>query len=137
MNKIFSDIAWSHYLYWQSEDKRILKKINELIRDIERNGNSGLGKPEPLKHELSGYWSRRITEVHRLIYSIDESNIYIASSKTYFMPASLNIWLLMCSKSKIVEKLFITKGFNSSILFLLFSRILPSGTCRSALARFH
>jgi len=81
MNKIFSDIAWQHYLYWQSEDKRILRKINELIRDIERHGNSGLGKPEPLKHELSGYWSRRITDVHRLIYSLDEENILIASCK--------------------------------------------------------
>ena len=81
MNKIFSDIAWEHYLYWQSEDKKILRKVNELIRAIERNGNEGLGKPEPLKHELSGYWSRRITEVHRLIYSIDDENIYIASCK--------------------------------------------------------
>lgn len=80
MNKIFSDMAWEHYLYWQSEDKKILRKVNELIRDIERNGNEGLGKPEPLKHELSGYWSRRITEVHRLIYNIDDENIYIANS---------------------------------------------------------
>jgi len=68
-------------LHWQSEDKKILRKINELIKDIERHGNSGLGKPESLKHELSGYWSRRITDVHRLIYSIDENNIYIASSR--------------------------------------------------------
>ena len=52
MNKIFSDIAWEHYLYWQSEDKKILRKVNELIMDIERNGNEGLGKPETLKHEL-------------------------------------------------------------------------------------
>jgi len=81
MNKIFSDIAWKHYLHWQSEDKEVLRKINELIKDIERHGNSGLGKPEPLKHELSSYWSRRITDVHRLIYSIDENNIYIASCK--------------------------------------------------------
>ena len=81
MTKIFSDIAWNYYLYWKSEDKKILRKINELIKDIERHGNAGLGKPEPLKHELSGYWSRRITEVHRLIYSIDEENIYIASCK--------------------------------------------------------
>ncbi len=84
MNKIFSDIAWAHYLYWQSEDKKILRKVNELIRDIERNGNEGLGKPEPLKHELSGYWSRRITEIHRLIYSIDDGNIYIASCKGHY-----------------------------------------------------
>lgn len=81
MNKIFSEIAWKHYLYWQSEDKKVLRKINELIKDIERHGNAGLGKPEPLKHELTGYWSRRITDVHRLIYSIDQDNIYIVSCK--------------------------------------------------------
>ncbi|KPU44386.1 toxin YoeB [Oxobacter pfennigii] len=84
MNKFFSDIAWGHYLYWQLEDKKILRKINELIRDIERNGNEGIGKPEPLKHELSGYWSRRITDVHRLIYSIEEDTIYIASCKGHY-----------------------------------------------------
>jgi toxin YoeB len=85
MNKIFSDAACEHYLYWQLEAKKNIKKINELIRDIERNGNEGLGKPEPLKHELSGYWSRRITEVHRLIYSIDGDNIYIASCKNHYV----------------------------------------------------
>lgn len=84
MNKIFSDVAWKHYIYWQSEDKKILKKINELIIDIERNGNEGLGKPEPLKHELSGYWSRRITDVHRFIYSIDDDDICIASCKGHY-----------------------------------------------------
>jgi len=84
MNKIFSDISWQHYLYWQAGDKKIFKKTNELIRDIERNGNQGLGKPEPLKHELLGYWSRRITEVHRLIYSIEEDNIYIVSCRGHY-----------------------------------------------------
>ena len=84
MNKVFSDIAWQHYLYWQTEDRKILKKINELIRDIERNGNEGLGKPEPLKHDLTGYWSRRITDVHRLIYSLDDTNIYIVSCRDHY-----------------------------------------------------
>ncbi len=84
MNKVFSDLAWGHYLYWQGEDKRVLKKINALLLDIERNGNEGLGKPEPLKHELSGYWSRRITETHRLIYSIDEDNICVASCRSHY-----------------------------------------------------
>ena len=84
MNKIFSDIAWGHYVYWQTEDKKILRKINELLQDIERHGNAGLGKPEPLKHELSGFWSRRITNVHRLIYSIDENNIYIVSCRNHY-----------------------------------------------------
>jgi len=81
MNKVFSDIAWEQYQYWIVTDKKVLKKINELIRDIERNGNIGIGKPEPLKNELSGFWSRRITDVHRLIYAIDEDNIYIAKCK--------------------------------------------------------
>jgi len=58
MNKIFSEVPWEHYLYWQTEDKKILRKISELIKDIERNGNEGLGKPEPLMHELFDYWSR-------------------------------------------------------------------------------
>jgi len=81
MNKIFSDISWRHYLYWQANDKKVLKKINELIKDIDRNGNTGLGKPEPLKNELSGLWSRRITSEHRLIYSLDDENIYIYSCR--------------------------------------------------------
>ena len=68
MNKVFSDDAWEQYLFWQTEDKRILRKTNELIRDIERNGIQGLGKPEALKHELAGFWSRRITDEHRLVY---------------------------------------------------------------------
>ncbi len=84
MNKVFSDIAWEHYQYWIINDKKVLKKINDLIRDIERNGNSGIGKPEPLKNELSGFWSRRITETHRLIYSIDEDNIYIAKCRGHY-----------------------------------------------------
>ena len=84
MNKIFTDISWKHYLYWQSEDREMLKKINNLIKDIERNGNEGIGKPEALKHDLSGYWSRRISRVHRLIYSVDEENIYIISCKGHY-----------------------------------------------------
>lgn len=84
MNKIFSDIAWNEYQYWVVSDRKILKKINELIRDIERGGNEGIGKPEPLKNELSGYWSRRITGEHRLIYSIDADNIYIAKCRGHY-----------------------------------------------------
>ncbi|MCE5329163.1 Txe/YoeB family addiction module toxin [bacterium] len=84
MNKIFSNTAWEEYLYWQTEDKKVLKRINELIKDIERNGNIGIGKPEALKHELSGFWSRRITEEHRLIYSLDEENVYIVSCRGHY-----------------------------------------------------
>ena len=84
MNKVFSDIAWEHYQYWIVTDKRTLKKINELLRDIERNGNDGTGKPEPLKNELSGFWSRRITGEHRLVYCIDEDGIHIAKCKGHY-----------------------------------------------------
>lgn len=85
MNKIFSDRAWEEYLSWFQEDKKILKRINELLKDIDRNGHDGIGKPEPLRHNLSGYWSRRISQEHRLIYSIDEENIYIISCRYHYM----------------------------------------------------
>ena len=84
MNKVFSDLAWEEYLYWQLNDKKLLKKINDLLKDIERNGNEGLGKPEPLRHELEGLWSRRISPEHRLIYRFDEDNIYILKCKTHY-----------------------------------------------------
>ena len=84
MNKVFSDLAWEEYLYWQLNDKKLLKKTNDLLKDIERNGNEGLGKPEPLRHELEGLWSRRISPEHRLIYKFDEENIYILKCKTHY-----------------------------------------------------
>ena len=84
MNKVFSDLAWEEYLYWQLNDRTLLKKINDLLKDIERNGNEGLGKPEPLRHELEGLWSRRISPEHRLIYRFDEDNIYILKCKTHY-----------------------------------------------------
>jgi toxin YoeB len=84
MNKIFTDHAWDDYVYWQSEDKKIIKKINELIKDIERNGHSGIGKPEALKHDLSGFYSRRITDEHRLVYSIQDQKINIISCRYHY-----------------------------------------------------
>lgn len=84
MNKVFTINSWDDYLFWQNNDKKILKKVNELIKDIERNGNLGIGKPEPLKHELSGYWSRRINNQHRLIYKFDDLNIYIVQCKDHY-----------------------------------------------------
>lgn len=84
MNKIFTDIGWEDYKYWQMNDRKILKKINELINDIDRNGNEGMGKPEPLKHELQGLWSRRITAEHRLIYKIDDANVYILQCRGHY-----------------------------------------------------
>jgi len=70
-------LAWEEYLQFYNTDKTIIKKIHALINDIDRNGNEGIGKPEPLKYELSGYWSRRITSEHRLIYAIVDGEIYI------------------------------------------------------------
>jgi len=84
MNKIFTDIAWTDYLYWQSTDKKILKKINDLLKDIDRNGHEGIGKPEPLKNELSGLWSRRITIEHRLIYKIEDEYINILQCRGHY-----------------------------------------------------
>lgn len=84
MNKLWSDRAWDDYLYWQIQDKKIIKKINELVKDIERNGiSSGIGKPEPLKYRKA--WSRRIDHENRLIYNIDDSrNIWIIACKGHY-----------------------------------------------------
>ena len=84
MNKIFSDEAWEDYLYWLTQDKKTIKRINNLIKDIDRNYNDGIGKPEPLKENLSGFWSRRIDEKNRLIYRIKDNNIEIAQCRTHY-----------------------------------------------------
>ena len=84
MNKMFSDNAWQDFLLWMREDRKTAKKIASLLADIERNGNEGLGKPESLKGNLSGYWSRRISEKDRLIYRFDETTIYIAAFKGHY-----------------------------------------------------
>ena len=84
-NVSFTLDGWEEYIAWQSEDKRIIKKINQLIKDIIRNGNTGIGHPEPLKHELSGYWSREIDEKNRLTYKIlDNGNVLIAHCKGHY-----------------------------------------------------
>ena len=84
MKIIWSEKSWNDYLYWQSTDKQLLKKINQLIKDIQRNPFDGIGKPEPLKHQFSGFWSRRITDEHRLIYEINENSIAIASCRYHY-----------------------------------------------------
>ena len=84
MNKVFTDNGRKDYVYWQTEDRKTLKKFNQLLDDISRNGNEGLGKPEPLVGNLSGYWSRRINDKERLIYKIDESNIYILACRYHY-----------------------------------------------------
>ena len=84
MNLIFADKAWEEYMYWQNTDKQILKKINQLIKDIKREPFEGIGKPEPLKYELSGFWSRRISDEHRLVYEVSESYIAIVSCRFHY-----------------------------------------------------
>jgi toxin YoeB len=81
---IFSETAWEDYLHWQKMDKKLLKRINELIQAIKRDPFDGIGKPEPLKHELSGYWSRRIDDEHRLVYKIKEDSLLIAQCQGHY-----------------------------------------------------
>ncbi|MDX3063179.1 Txe/YoeB family addiction module toxin [Streptomyces clavifer] len=75
MKVLFVDDGWSDYLWWQGNDRKMLKRVNQLIADIDRSGHEGIGKPEPLRSDLSGYWSRRINSEHRLVYRIDENDI--------------------------------------------------------------
>ena len=79
MRLMWDEDAWEEYLYWQTQDKKLLKRINSLIKDIQRNTYEGIGKPEPLKGDLSGWWSRRIDDTHRIVYREQDGNIIIAS----------------------------------------------------------
>ena len=84
MKLIFSTIAWEHYLYWKSTDKKTLKRINYLIKDITRSPYEGIGKPESLKHGLAGYWSRRINDEHRIVYKYQDNAIFIAQLRYHY-----------------------------------------------------
>ncbi len=84
MKLIFAEQAWEDYLYWQKHDVAILRRINDLIRDIQRTPFTGLGKPERLRHALSGYWSRRITEEHRIVYTVREDSVLIAQVRYHY-----------------------------------------------------
>jgi len=84
MKITFSKNAWEDYTSWQSEDRRMLKKINDLIKDIQRTPYEGMGKPEPLKYDLSGLWSRRIDREHRLVYQANETEILIYSCRYHY-----------------------------------------------------
>ncbi len=84
MKLVWDEQAWEEYVGWQRDDKRILKRINDLLKDITRNGNEGIGKPEPLKHGFSGYWFRRITDEHRLIYRIAGDEVRIAQCRYHY-----------------------------------------------------
>ncbi|QQS01739.1 MAG: Txe/YoeB family addiction module toxin [Austwickia sp.] len=84
MTIVFSARAWEDYLWWQEQDRKVLRRINQLIADIGRNGNEGIGKPEPLRHGFAGFWSRRVTDEHRLIYKVIEGQIQIAACRYHY-----------------------------------------------------
>ena len=84
MKYIFVDETWEDYLYWQATDKKMLRRINDLLKDISRSPFSGIGKPEPLKFKYKGYWSRRINDEHRLIYKISENEILIVKCRFHY-----------------------------------------------------
>ncbi len=84
MRLLWEDRAWDDYLYWQTQDKKMLKRINALIADIKRSPFEGIGKPEPLKHNLSGYWSRRIDETNRVVYFEKGGIIYVVSCRGHY-----------------------------------------------------
>lgn len=84
MKKNWFDKAWEDYLYWQSQDKKTLKRINQLLKDVERSAEDGIGKPEPLKGKLSGFWSRRIDNVNRLVYRVNGDVIDVISCKGHY-----------------------------------------------------
>lgn len=84
MKLLFSEYAWEDYLYWQKTDKKILRRINKLIKEIQRTPFEGIGKPEPLKYHLSGYWSRRINEEHRIVYTVDDDTMRIAQLRYHY-----------------------------------------------------
>ncbi len=84
MKLIFSDEAWEDYLYWQRQDRKMVERINKLIQEVTREPFSGVGKPEPLKHALTGFWSRRITEEHRMVYRIEGKNLLLAQLRYHY-----------------------------------------------------
>jgi len=84
MNITFSPEAWEDYQYWQKQDQKVLKRIHALVKEIQRNPFEGMGKPEALKHNLSGFWSRRINEEHRIVYGINNSGIVIIQLRYHY-----------------------------------------------------
>ncbi len=84
MKFVFSESAWQDYLFWQTTDKKILKRINGLIKEISRDPFRGTGKPEALRHALSGYWSRRITEADRIVYKVEGDILFIAQLRYHY-----------------------------------------------------
>jgi len=81
---IFSEHAWEDYLYWQKTDKKTIQRINRLIKEIQRTPHEGIGRPEPLRHALTGYWSRRISHEHRIIYKVEDDQLLIAQLRYHY-----------------------------------------------------
>ena len=84
MRLLFSEHAWDDYLHWQRADKRVLRPINALIKEIQRSPYEGVGKPEALRHGLSGYWSRRINDEHRIVYKVEDDTVFIAQLRYHY-----------------------------------------------------
>ena len=84
MKLVFSEHAWEEYLHWQKTDRKVVQRINALIRDVQGTPFEGIGQPEPLKHALSGYWSRRITDEHRLVYKVEGDAILVAQLRYHY-----------------------------------------------------
>lgn len=84
VKQIFADETWQDYLYWQKQDKRMLERINKLIRETKREHFAGVGKPEPLKHALTGFWSRRINDEHRMVYRLEGKDLLIAQLRYHY-----------------------------------------------------
>jgi toxin YoeB len=88
MKLVFAEAAWEDYLHWQQQDRKIVERINKLLREIQREPFTGIGKPEPLRHALTGYWSRRITEEHRIVYKLEDDALLIAQLRYHYQDAS-------------------------------------------------
>ncbi len=84
MKLIFAEAAWEDYLYWQKQDRKMVERINKLIREIQRKPFEGIGKPEPLKHALAGFWSRRITDENRVVYKVESDVLLIAQLRYHY-----------------------------------------------------
>jgi len=84
MRLVWDINAWEDYLWWQAQDRKVLKRINQLIQDVVRNGNDGIGKPEALKHDFAGYWSRRITDEQRFVYKVTDTEVRIAACRYHY-----------------------------------------------------
>jgi len=84
MKLVFTEASWKDYLWWQDNNRKLLKRVNDLVKDIRRNPFDGVGKPDPLKSDFSGYWSRRIDSEHRLVYAVSETEIVIISCRYHY-----------------------------------------------------